>query len=146
MTAQELQKLETRPRTVKNLKTRAVVKTPWLFHKSVFSMYKADTDKIINKCFFADWEQIEPNVELFVKDSSDRSALKGVLLKNYKVIRDSYKYLAGQDCLNNFPSIGGTMFSQFMMQAGDFVDNKSVGIKDLDLSKAAVKGKDLKKS
>ena len=32
------------------------------------------------------------------------------------------------------------------MQAGDFVDNKTVGIKDLDLAKAAVKGKDLKKS
>ena len=33
-----------------------------------------------------------------------------------------------------------------MLQAGDFVDNKTVAIKDLDLAKAAVKGKDLKKS
>lgn len=68
------------------------------------------------------------------------------LYDNYKIIRDSYKYLAGQDCINNFPSIGGTAFGSYMMQAGDFVDNRALGIKDLDLSKAAVKGKDIKKS
>lgn len=92
-----------------------MAKTPWLFNKSVFSMYKADTERILNKCFFADWEQIQPNIDLFVKDTTDRMDLKNVLLENYKVIRDSYKYLAGQDLLNNFPSIGGTVFGQFMM-------------------------------
>lgn len=72
--------------------------------------------------------------------------MKDVLSENYKVIRDSYKYLAGQDCLNNLPSVGGLVLGQFFAQAGDFVDNKTIGLKDLDLAKAAVKGKDLKKT
>ena len=50
---------------------------------------------MLNKCFFADWEQISPNVELFVKDGTDRLELKDVLLNNYKIIRDAYKHLAG---------------------------------------------------
>lgn len=95
LTKEEIQNLDTRPRTTKNLKLREVVVTPWLFKKSIFSMYRADNASLLNKCFFADWEQIEPNLEMFIKDQSDRRDLKNLLLENYKIVRDSYKYLAG---------------------------------------------------
>lgn len=112
----------------------------------MFSNYKPDNARLLGKCFEFDWEQIAPNVELFIKESKERAATKEILKDNYKVVRDAYKYLGGLDCIGNLPSISGTAFSQFVMtHCKDFVDSKVLHIKDLDLSKAAVKGKDIKR-
>lgn len=42
------------PRMLKGMKR---VKTPWDFMNSVFVKYKPDNDKILNECFFTDWEK-----------------------------------------------------------------------------------------
>ena len=42
------------------------LKTPWDFYKSIFKVYKPDTDKIIDECFEADWPNTK--IEKIIKD------------------------------------------------------------------------------
>jgi hypothetical protein len=46
--------------------SRQADKTPWAFHTSIFRDYKADTAKILDKCFEADWANSK--IERICKD------------------------------------------------------------------------------
>lgn len=62
-----LQSLVVFPRAEpKELKGLARLKTPWDFMNSVFAKYRPDNAKILNECFFFDWDHCR--AEKIIKD------------------------------------------------------------------------------
>jgi len=47
-----------KPRELKSLGARDNIRTPWIFEKSVFRVYKPDTKALLDKCFMNDWKYI----------------------------------------------------------------------------------------
>lgn len=127
---------------IKELEPRAGLRTPWNFSTSVFKGYKPDTEKLMFKCFEADWKMIAPNIEVIVKDPAERSRVKELCSEHYKYIRHAYKYSAGVDIINNFPAVGAGEFTHLMQACGDYIDMRIMKTTDIDIAKATVKGKD----
>jgi hypothetical protein len=58
------------------------------------------------------------------------------------MIRDAYKYAAGQDAFGNSLGIGQITLTRTMQQCENLIDGKTLEIKDIDLGMVAVKAKD----
>jgi len=141
---QKIVQMKTKPRLTKNLNEEETARTPWLFKKSAFRLYKPDMKQRLDKCFDCDWSFIESKVEYLIKDQKDREQSRKFLKANYKVLRDAYKLTAGQSSEgHSIMSITLNFFSVLMQSCSDFVDNKTLKISDLDLGFIAVKAADM---
>ena len=77
--------------------------TPWDFFKSVFKEYKPDTDRLLGDCFETDWAQTK--TEKFLRDEEQVKLIKAYIKKQYKYVREAYKWYAGVDPLGRVMSI-----------------------------------------
>ena len=106
-----IQGLKVKPREIKSLGPRDFIRTPWIFSKSAFRLYKPDDQNILDKCFENDWSHISANVAKFIKDEAIRENVKALLKNSYKCIKDAYKYTVGQEIVGNLMSIGINSFT-----------------------------------
>ena len=121
------------------------MKESWVFSKSAFNQYKADSVSLLEKCFEFDWEQIEGKVTYLIKAEVERAKVKSLLNGHFKMLRDAYKLTAGQDASGNMMSIGINGFTHLLNQCTDLVDNKTLNAADLGIAFIAVKAADAKK-
>lgn len=92
------------PKELKGLKR---VKTPWDFMNSVFAKYRPDNEKMLNSCFLDDWEKCRID-KILKNDVAGINDCKEFLRRNYKVVRDVYKFYSGESIQGRLPCIGST--------------------------------------
>ena len=115
----------------KQLISRARLRTPWDFFKSVFRTYKPDDKDVLEACFEFDWE----NTKIFkiVKNSDELNQVKDFLKENYKAFRETYKYYSAVAPAGMIFSIGTNTFSDIVSNCSGLVDNDTLKLSDLDL-------------
>ena len=79
-----------------------------------------------------------------IKDEDEREKTRALLKESYKYIRDAYKITAGRDAVGNFVSVAASGFTTLCQNAGNFIDNVSMKLPDLDIERVAVKSGDKK--
>jgi len=87
------------------------IRKSWKIQLSVFKDYRADSNKIMGKCFEFDYKC--SRIPRIVKDEEIEKKLKPVLKKNYQRIKNCYKHystLVDQDVY----SINLTVFLDFV--------------------------------
>ena len=109
------------------------IKTPWDFLNSVFAKYKPDTENLLNECFQFDWENTKIE-KLMKNDETIILECKNYLRKNYKLIRDAYKFYSGMEPQGRLPCIGATTFGNMISQIPDLIDGVNLKSADVDLS------------
>jgi len=83
--------MKARPRSSpRNLGLRSRLKTAWDFKTSIFREYKPDTDATRIRCFEFDWNTCK--LQSLIKSKQDLQEVRSLLYKNYKGIRELYKY------------------------------------------------------
>ena len=70
-------------------------KDKWIQEKSVFKKYRVDTSKILDNCFDFDWECSKCPV--MIKNTEERNKIKDFLRKNYRLMRECYRYYSGMN-------------------------------------------------
>ena len=93
---------------------RSTLRTPWIFKKSAFRLYKQDNEALLEKCFLNDYKYIESKMEYLIKDDKEREDVKNILCKNYKYIRDGYKQAAGSESQSDFMAINQSSLTSIM--------------------------------
>ena len=79
--------------TFKPVKKKKKKKTNWTFPKSIwYRNYRFENDTILKQCFEEDWQHNK--IPKFVKKEEDIQEIKHILWKNYKHIKNVYKYYA----------------------------------------------------
>lgn len=111
--------------------TKARLKTPWDFFKSVFKDYKPDTESLRINCFHHDWSCSK--IEKICTDPSDCESLKTLLQSKYKLLRETYKYYSAVAPAGLVTSIGSNVFSDILSNCEGAIDNKTLKLSDLDL-------------
>lgn len=95
-TDKKISLMNCRPRpSPKVLGDRNKLRTPWKWECSVFKHFRADDERLLNKCFELDWSRTK--IPRLIKDEAERTAVKELLRKNYRWFRESYKWVAGID-------------------------------------------------
>ena len=121
-----------------NLAGRARLKTPWDFFKSIFKSYRPDNARMLDQCFEIDWETTK--CEKLIKDANQIALVKDYMKKQYKGIREAYKYYAGLSPLGKIMCIGPGTLTELLSKCENFVDGKTIKISDIDLSLIACNG------
>jgi len=104
-----------KPRAIKTLGVRSTQRTPWIFKKSAFRLYKEDDKKILDKCFEFDWSYILSHVEgKLIKEEDQLKMVKKIIKENYKLLRDAYKMNAGQDSEGDVMKMGFISFTRLL--------------------------------
>ena len=120
---------------------RARAKTPWDFYKSVFGTYIRDDEELLMKCFELDWKSSK--IPKLIKDPAERASLKEILRKNYRVIRECFKFFAAFSPINNVPCLGQLSLQEIMNGIG-CIDNQYLKLTDIDIeftsTNAGIKG------
>jgi NLR family CARD domain-containing protein 3 len=96
-----------------------MIKIAWSIDSSLFKDYRFLNDSLISDCLDFDWKQ--SRLDLLIKSTEDQEALKKLLLKHYKGIIETFRYLSGQ-CGNEYFSIGSNIFTDFLNQ-GKLIDH-----------------------
>ena len=86
---------------------------------------------MIERCFEFDWEMCK--IPRIIKDSQQLSEIKAFLKKNYKMLREIYKYYAAVSPAGNVFSIGNNVLSDIISNMGDLVDGSTIKLADIDL-------------
>ena len=115
-------------------------KPQWKIDRSVFKTYKNENVKLIERCFEFDWNCSK--IPKIVKSEEEQEKVKKVLRKNYRLIRECYKYFAGVSPCGIIPGIGTNVFNE-IVNATDICDSKKLKLADIDVefivTKAGVK-------
>ena len=115
----------------KMLLSRARLRTPWDFFKSIFRTYKPDDKETLEACFEYDWENTK--IHKIVKNNDELSEVKDFLKDNYKFFRETYKYYSAFAPAGLIFSIGTNTFSDIISNCPGLVDNDTLKLSDLDL-------------
>jgi NLR family CARD domain-containing protein 3 len=115
----------------KSLGQRNRLKTPWDFFKSVFKDYKPDTQSLLNSCFEFDWEMCK--IPRIIKNPEELEDTKAYLKKNYKHLREMYKYYSAISPVGLVFSIGNNVFSDIISNFDSLIDNQTLKLSDIDL-------------
>ncbi|CAI2375065.1 unnamed protein product [Moneuplotes crassus] len=115
----------------KVLPGREKLKTPWDFFKSVFREYKRDTPALLNKCFEFDWEMCK--IPRIIKNPDELKLIRNYLKKNYKHMRELYKYYSSVSPMGNIFCIGNNTFNDIISHFDGIIDNQTLKLADIDL-------------
>lgn len=115
----------------KAMLSKARLKTPWDFFKSVFRTYKPDDKQILNGCFEFDWENTK--IHKIIKDGEELVKVKAYLKLNYSYFRETYKFYSAVAPAGMIFSIGTNTFSDIVSNCKGLVDNDTLKLSDLDL-------------
>ena len=114
--------LSTGPRKPKSDYKPPVVKrkkVEWNIENSIFKDYRFLDDSLVVQCLDFDWKQSK--LDMMIKSSEEKEALKSLLEKHYRSIIETFKYYSGQGG-NEYFSIGTNIFTDFLNK-GNFIDS-----------------------
>ena len=124
-------------------KTKTVKQKPkWNIEKSVFKKYKHEGILQMEKCFEFDWSWSK--IQKIIKSEEEQNKVKAVLSKNYRLIREWYKYYAGVSPWGIIPGIGQNAFNE-IINATNLWDNKRLKLADIDFEFIVTKAGNKKK-
>ncbi|CAI2363827.1 unnamed protein product [Moneuplotes crassus] len=101
----------------------------WEQEKSVFKKYRVDNTKLLGKCFEFDWNCSK--IENMIRDDSEKEKIKEFLQKNYRLMRECYRYYAGVNPCGILPCIGQNAFNE-LISSTRIVENKAMKLSDID--------------
>ena len=133
-----------RPKRMRKKKKKVVkIKPKWQMEKSIFKKYQNEGPKLIERCFEFDWKCSK--IEKIIKSEEQREATKKYLKKNYRLIRESYKYYAGVSPCGIIPGIGQNAFNE-IVNATNICDSKRLKLADIDFEFIVTKAGNKKKA
>ena len=112
-------------------KTRA----QWTFPASLFKDYIIDSATLMAKCFEEDWKRmVKPKMK-----EEDLAKCKEILKKNYRIIKEAYKYYAAIGKAENLFVINKLTLTDFIAHKIYLYDGDK--LTDMDLTFSLVKGR-----
>jgi len=116
---------------LKKVSKKANNQSGWTLATSVFKGWKDETEKMMEKCFKADWSKCEYKLKRFIKNPDDLYAVKDILEEHYVDLMNIFKYNCcfemGEDPFDI--QINGTM--EFCSTC-DIIDTADAKTADLD--------------
>jgi NLR family CARD domain-containing protein 3 len=104
-------------------------KPKWKQETSVFKKYRVDNTKIFEQCFEFDWEWGRiPNM---IKNTEEQQKVKKFLKQHYRLMREWYRYYAGNNPWGILPCIGQNAFNELISTTG-IVDHNKMKLSDID--------------
>ncbi|EGR29347.1 leucine rich repeat protein [Ichthyophthirius multifiliis] len=100
----------------------------WSFPISLMYKWKPDDEEIYKKCFEVDWENCK--IPQKIKKQEDQDQVKEFLRSKYKHIKDTYKYFASQNPIQDIWCIQNTPWLE-LVSLMNVIDSK---VKDADIN------------
>lgn len=84
----------------------------WTFENSVFAKYREETDAMLDKAFEIDWGY--GKISRLVKDPSELAAVKTVMRKHYRDVKNIYRHYGGKGLLTDAFNLQWNTFTEFV--------------------------------
>jgi hypothetical protein len=84
----------------------------WTFETSVFAKYREETDALLDKAFEIDWGY--GKVARLVKDPSELAAVKAVMRKHYRDMKNTFRHYGGKGLLTDAFNLQWSTFTEFV--------------------------------
>ena len=127
-----LKEINCRPRPpiyVSKIKEILKPKPKWVQENSVFKKYRIDNSEILDECFEFDWDWIK--IGNMIKNPDEQIKIKQFLKKNYRLMREWYRYYAGSNPWGIIPWIGQNAFNE-LISCTKIVDHSTMRLSDID--------------
>ncbi|KAL4496017.1 hypothetical protein ABPG72_015439 [Tetrahymena utriculariae] len=102
----------------------------WCFEISLFRTYIRDSEDLLNKCFEFDWKN--SRCERVFNQSGDALLCKQFMKKNYRMIKNCYKFFSSVSMVGDVPGIAQNQFSNLLIKC-KVADGKLLKISDGDI-------------
>ncbi|CAD8165096.1 unnamed protein product [Paramecium pentaurelia] len=103
----------------------------WSFPISIwFKDFRFENEEFLRKCFEKDWSCSK--ISKVVKNPDEFNEVKNLLWKDYKMIKETYKWYSSYNPSGDVWSISSNVITDFSSTT-ELVDNKTFKLSDLDL-------------
>lgn len=103
----------------------------WTFPISIwFKDFRFENEEFLRKCFEKDWSCCK--IMKVVKNPDELNEVKNLLWKDYKMIKETYRWYSSYNPTGDIWSISSNVITEFS-SATELVDNKTFKLSDLDL-------------
>ncbi|CAD8099201.1 unnamed protein product [Paramecium primaurelia] len=103
----------------------------WTFPISIwFKDFRFENEEFLRKCFEKDWSCSK--IMKVVKNLDELNEVKNLLWKDYKMIKETYRWYSSYNPTGDVWSISSNVITDFS-SATELIDNKTLKLSDLDL-------------